>query len=442
MVDTAYDTAVRTRGFGSLAWGSLQDLFDQSTAFGRLALVHVLMMAGDTLITISLAGSLFFSVSPTEAKSKVLLYLLVTIAPFAVVSPVLGPLIDRSVGGRRWLVVGSALLRGVLCWSMSSHLTSLWFYPEAFGVLICSKFYSVTRGALVPEMARADQLRSRARGVSASGWPSAESPEGMGFSGFNAQLTLLGTGSGLLAGAVGAAVLKALGAPSVLGVAVVVFAGAVVAGLRLVTPGRVEASTGVAVSQRDRDVQKLNPVGDPEVFWGLSASALVRFAVGFASFLLAFGLRREHASLSWYGAALGVSAVGSLLGLGLVTRGRSRFRESTLLVTALAVIATTAGICAKAPTNSSQVIMAGVVGLSASIAQPSFDALTQRLVPAGAQGRMFARFAVRQQLTWVIGAVLPVAISLSFRAGDQFLAVVMLLGTLAYAARGRGASAR
>ncbi len=57
------------------------------------------MMAGDTLVTVSLAGSLFFSVSPNEAKGKVLLYLLLTIAPFAVVSPLLGPLIDRPPTG-------------------------------------------------------------------------------------------------------------------------------------------------------------------------------------------------------------------------------------------------------------------------------------------------------------------------------------------------------
>ena len=96
------------RGLASLTWASVQDLFDQRTAFGRLALVHVIMMAGDTLVTVSLAGSLFFSVSPTEAKSKVLAYLLLTIAPFAVVSPLLGPLIDRSANGRRILVAISS----------------------------------------------------------------------------------------------------------------------------------------------------------------------------------------------------------------------------------------------------------------------------------------------------------------------------------------------
>ena len=81
--------AVRARlvKLRALAAEALADLFDQSTPFGRLALVQVLMLAGDTLVTISLAGSLFFSISPDAAKSKVLLYLLLTIAPFAIVSP-------------------------------------------------------------------------------------------------------------------------------------------------------------------------------------------------------------------------------------------------------------------------------------------------------------------------------------------------------------------
>ena len=89
--------AVRSRivRLRALAAEALTDLFDQSAPFGRLALTQVLMLGGDTLVTISLAGSLFFSISPTEAKSKVLLYLMLTIAPFAEVST-LGPLSGDS----------------------------------------------------------------------------------------------------------------------------------------------------------------------------------------------------------------------------------------------------------------------------------------------------------------------------------------------------------
>ena len=420
-----------------MAWASTQDLFDQSTSFGRLALVHVLMMAGDTMVTVSLAGSLFFSVSPTEAKGRVLLYLLITVAPFAVVSPVLGPLIDRSSNGRRILVALSAGARALLCWSMAQHLNSLWLYPEAFLVLISSKLYVVTRGTLVPEMARSEQLRVTPGRVGGAGWPENDRPQPGGFAGFNAQLTLLGTLAGLLAGSLGAGILKSLGATSVLIVAAVVYVASTVASARLPRPERVAHAGTLRMSQDEADVHALRPLGESEVAWGLVAATLERFSVGFATFLLAFGLRRLHAGLGWFGAALVLSALGALGGLGLVARVRERLRESTLL--ALSLLGTGLG-AALASLNANLVVQslfAGWIGLWAAVAQPSFDAITQRLVAPGAQGRTFARFAVRQQLGWVIGALVPVGISLSFSAGDHLLAVVTLLGSVLYALRRR-----
>ena len=423
---------MRRRGLASLAWAATQDLFDQGTAFGRLALVHVIMMAGDTLVTVSLAGSLFFSVSPTEAKGKVLAYLLLTIAPFAVVSPILGPLIDRSANGRRILVALSAGFRVLLCWSMSQHLNSLWLFPEAFLVLISSKLYVVTRGALVPEMARTDQFREHAAKVGQAGWPDHEVEEGRGYAGFNAQLTLLGTIAGLLAGSIGAGLLKGLGAPSVLVTAAAVYAGATVASMRLQRPAKAVREEVGGLSQSARDLHALNPLGDVEVSWGLAASALMRFTVGFATFLLAFGLRRENAGLSWFAFALAVSALGALVGLAVVTRVRNAVPESTLLTLALLATGLGAGVASAHPTLVAQVVLAGWLGLCAALVQPSFDAITQRNIPAGAQGRTFARFAVRQQLLWVVGAVIPVAITLSFSVGDRLLSVLMLAAGLVY----------
>jgi hypothetical protein len=423
---------MRARGFGTLAWASAQELFDQTTAFGRLALVHVIMMAGDTLVTVSLAGSLFFSVSPTEAKGRVLLYLLLTIAPFAIVSPVLGPLIDRSANGRRILVALSASARAVLCWMMSEHLNSLWLFPMAFLVLISSKLYVVTRGALVPEMARTDQLREHSTSVGSAGWPSAAAQQEKGFSGFNAQLTLLGTISGLLAGSIGAGMLKGIGAPSVLITASFVFIGATVASLRLQKPPKEVRDEVAGLTQADRDRNALNPLGDIEVAWGLTAAALMRFTVGFATFLLAFGLRRENAGLGYFAFALAMSAFGSLVGLGIVTRVRNKVPESTLLTLSLLATGLGAGVAATHPTLNAQVVLAGWLGLCAAVAQPTFDAITQRNVAPGAQGRTFARFAVRQQLLWVIGALIPVAITLRFSVGDTLLSVLMLSAGLVY----------
>ncbi len=429
---------MRRRGFFSLAWASTLDLFDQDTAFGRLALVHVAMMAGDTLVTISLAGSLFFSVSPTEAKTKVLAYLLLTIAPFAVVSPLLGPLIDRSSNGRRVLIATSALARALLCISMSQHLSSLWLFPEAFLVLVSSKLYVVTRGTLVPEMARTDQFRHHAESVDNAGWPSADSTGEPGYAGFNAQLTLLGTVVGLLAGSLGVGILKGVGAPSVLIAASIVYFGATAASLRLRRPSARVMVAATTTTSLERDLQDLQPHGDAEVSWGLGAASVMRFAVGFTTFLLAFGLRREHASLTWFATALLLSAVGSLVGLGLVTRVRSRVRESTLLTIALLATGLGALAATRDPVTGVQVALAAWLGAAAAIAQPSFDAITQTHVPEGAQGRTFARFAVRQQLLWVVGALIPVGIVMSFGTGDWIVAVLCVVAGVAYGVGRRG----
>ena len=57
----------------------------ESTPFGRLAVAQAASVVGDACLTVALAGSIFFSLSPGAARPKVLLYLLLTVAPFAVV---------------------------------------------------------------------------------------------------------------------------------------------------------------------------------------------------------------------------------------------------------------------------------------------------------------------------------------------------------------------
>ena len=44
-------------------------------------------MVGDACLTVSLAGSIFFTQRVGQSRTQVLLYLLLTIAPFAVVGP-------------------------------------------------------------------------------------------------------------------------------------------------------------------------------------------------------------------------------------------------------------------------------------------------------------------------------------------------------------------
>ena len=55
--------------------------------FRRLARTHALMAMGDASMYGALAGSVLFNLSPDAQREKVLLYLLVSVAPFAVVAP-------------------------------------------------------------------------------------------------------------------------------------------------------------------------------------------------------------------------------------------------------------------------------------------------------------------------------------------------------------------
>jgi len=410
---------VRPLGIVSLARASSQDLFDQSTAFGRLALVHVFMMAGDTLVTVSLAGSLFFSVSPARRRARSCCTCSSPSRPFAIVSPVLGPLIDRSANGRRILVALSAGVRsGAVLDDGRAPQLVMALSAGLFLLLVSSKLYVVTRGALVPEMARTDQFREHAAHLGDAGWPNDEQDEEKGFAGFNAQLTLLGTIVGLLAGSIGAGLLKGLGGPSVLVTASIVYIAATVASARLQRPAKVIRDQVSGLTQTQRDLNALNPLGDVEVAWGLGAAALMRFSVGFATFLLAFVLRTRVGPL-WVGtpshspSALWVRSWGWPLSRARATSSRSRrCSEWRCWPPEWAAVAASTD-----PVLWAQVVFAGWLGLCAAVAQPSFDAITQRNVAPGAQGRTFARFAVRQQLLWVVGALIPVAIAMSFFDG-------------------------
>jgi hypothetical protein len=461
----------RVDQFRALARQALADLFDQRDPFGRLALVQVLMLAGDTLVTISLAGTLFFSISAHEAKSKVLLYLLLTLAPFAVVSPLLGPLIDRSKGARRATATAAAVGRAVICPFMAADIHSLLLFPEAFCVLVLSKLYLVTRGALVPEMMALTAARQGSPppvgptdpgpetatlvgpSYATSGMTPDPSTEGAGptasnpgYATLNARLTLLGTLAGFVASAPGIPILKLAGASGVLIFDTFVFAAAAVAALRLPVsrpsrerrtvhrraPRLVTGATTDGDETIDSDLASLQPVAEPQVLLGLTANSLLRGIAGFFVFMLAFGLRRLHAPLFWYGFALGASGIGSLIGLTLVRRMRQRFSEPQILTAAVWLVAVGGSAAAVLRDLPAQGLLALVIGIAGSWGQPSFDAITQRYVPEDQQGRAFARFATRQQLVWVVGALVPVVIAFPLPVGDVVIAAAGAIGGLFY----------
>jgi hypothetical protein len=132
----------------------------QASGGGRTGLDRIIELtaagaAADAFVAVALAGTLFFSTSVDQARGRIALTLLITMAPFAVLAPFIGPMLDRVRDGRRYIMVGTLLARGLLCWGMAGavqHSDTVTLLPAAFGVLVLQKAYGVTRSAVTPRV--------------------------------------------------------------------------------------------------------------------------------------------------------------------------------------------------------------------------------------------------------------------------------------------------
>jgi len=381
--------------------------------FARLAMVHVVSISGDRLVTTALAGSLFFSISPGAARGRVALYLALTMAPFAVVAPLLGPALDRSRGGRRIVVVVSQLGRALVCLVMAGHLHSLLLFPEAFAVLVLSKAYTITKSALVP-----------AAVTDESGLVQA-----------NSRLAVLAVVAGFVAAGPGILVLKIgfLGAPWVLRLAALVFLAATVAAVRLVRTPIARPPVPGAVAQ-----EALKSAG---IVLAASAMAVLRGVVGFLTFLLAFSFRRAHAPSWWFGIAIAASLGGTFVGAVVAPRLRRSVSEERILTASLLAVVLGGLFGAWFGSRGAVSAMAGVVGLAAGAGKLAFDSIVQRDAPDAARGRTFARFETQFQLAWVVGAILPVVFPIPRRLGMLSIAGGTAVAAMTYIG-GRRAAGR
>jgi MFS family permease len=353
------------------------------------------MTAGDVAMVVSLAGSLFFSISPDAARSKVLLYLLVSFAPFAVVAPFIGPFIDRAPGGRRLIIQLTAVGRALLFITMIFHLDDLLLFPLSFGVLILQKTYGVSRSALIPTV-----VNSKTELVEA-----------------NSKLGLISGATGALAAAP-AGGLAAISPKLSLMFGVVMFGCAVISAKRL-PRGAVAASAQPAERLELRNASLRSAA---------VAMSLIRAVIGFMFFELLFWLRENSYSNLWIGAVIGASTAGLMLGNGLASPLRSRLREELMLTTAIILIAV-AGIFAAAFGGvGAAIALAAVVNMASGIGRMAFDSIVQRDAPDANQGRAFAKFETRFQLSWAVAGVIPVLVTFPGRVA--FLAVGMI-GALA-----------
>jgi MFS family permease len=147
--------AVRT---GGRRTGGLVHRVTSASGAGRTGLSTLIETtaaagAGDAFVLISLAGTIFFNTSVEQARGKVVLFLVVTMAPFAVLAPFIGPALDRVQQGRKYLLAGTLLARGLLCYAMAAAVSNpITLLPAAFGILVLQKAYGVVRASVAPRL--------------------------------------------------------------------------------------------------------------------------------------------------------------------------------------------------------------------------------------------------------------------------------------------------
>ncbi|MDG9719239.1 MFS transporter [Streptomyces sp. DH24] len=403
------------------------------SGLGKLIELHGVNGAGDVMITVALASTVFFSVPTDEARGRVALYLGITMAPFTLLAPVIGPLLDRIPHGRRAAMAGAMLARALLALVLSGAVVTggIELYPAALGVLVASKAYGVVRSAVVPRLLPPQFSLVKA----------------------NSRVTLGGLLATGIAAPIGAG-LQQIGPRWPLYGAFVIFVAGTI--LSFTLPPKVDSAKGEDTALLAADEQHLHgphlkPVKRPglrtvgtAVTHALAANAAIRCLSGFLIFFLAF-LLREHpmtgqsaaVSLGIVGVAAGTgNAIGTAVGAWL----RSRAPE-IIIVTVVALVlgaAVTAAVFFGAVLVA---CLAAVAGFAQALAKLSLDALIQRDVPELVRTSAFARSETLLQMSWVLGGAIGIALPLIGALGLSVGAAIVATGWLT-TVRGLVASAR
>lgn len=373
--------------------------------FGRLAVAHAASAVGDACLTVSLAGSIFFTQSIGESRTQVLLYLVLTLAPFSLVAPVIGPALDRSRAGRRTLMAFGCFGRALVCFLMVGQLHSVLLFPLAFVALVLSKGHSVAKSSLVPAVVHDDGALVEA----------------------NSRLSLIAVIASVVGGVPAAGMAAIFDARVSLLLASVVFALAGVLATRIPSAGRPSSA---------ETTEERAELAIPSIVFAGTAMAVMRGCVGFLTFLLAF-LLKERGEEAWvFGLVLVAGAGGGFVGVMLTPRLRRVLREESMLAGALLVPAVVALLAARDGGTLGAVAIGFTVAAGAACGRIAFDSLVHRDGPEHLRGRAFARFETRFQLAWVAGALIPVALLdwLDRRWGFFVLAITLFFAGLSYVA--------
>ena len=422
--------------------------------------------AGDAFVAVSLAGTIFFSTSVDQARGRVVLFLLVTMAPFAVLAPFIGPALDRMQQGRRYLLAGTLLARGLLCWGMSAAINNpVTLLPAAFGILVLQKSYGVVRASVTPRLLPAEITLVTA----------------------NARSQLFTLTASLLGGAVAAGIQVTAGAAWVLRAGTLIYLAAMFLALRLpdqvdtppapaaapdpaaapapaaagpppdfypnghgryapadgtdprlaepglagrdgrtiplepaalppgaerVTagasrPGRGKTATG---ARRWRGLTNVGPV----VVEAMRGNAVLRAFSGYMVFFLAFYLRSAHFSVSHnsaLGALVAAAAAGGLAAMAIGSLIRAR-APVFILFAMLTLAPIVTAVCAWFFSLEAAIAVAFTAALAAGLAKLSLDSTVQREIGEEIRSSAFAVSETLNQVANVAGSLVGVLVSI------------------------------
>jgi hypothetical protein len=372
--------------------------------FRRLAQSHAGGTAGDTLVAMALGTTLFFSVPSTEARSNVALYLLITLAPFALIGPFLGAFFTRFPGAYRGGLVAASALRAVAAVALAMSLDTVLLFPLAFLSLVLSRFHGISRSSVVPiVLDDPDELVSG-----------------------NAQLAKIGVvGSAFIVpfGLLGVG----FGHPSVtLIIASIVYVWSALSAKGL-PPLRIERDR----SREARALRKRS-AAPREVRLARFATAGVRFLNGFLLLLVAFAFRDQDAGVADFSALLAAAGLGYLIAAFATPILDRRMSEEPMVVTGLAIEAGAAFVAAEVFGLPAAASLAAAAGFAWGTAKFGFDGLLQATVPEEGRGRAFTNAETFFQISWVVGALIPVVPVIPVTAGLTIAGISALVIQVVY----------
>jgi hypothetical protein len=344
--------------------------------YGRLAETHAASVAGDALVAVALAGTLFFSVPTTEARSNVALYLIITLAPFAIIGPFLGRVYDRSPGAYRTGLGVSALGRAGVAVALVFSIESFWLFPLAFLSLVLSRFHGISRSSVLPVVVRnADELIDA-----------------------NARLARAGVIAAAIVVPIGAGLAAVFGSTAVLILALVVYFVSAISAFQL-PPIRSTAKQNA----------RRHSLGLPRpVRLARFATAGVRFLNGYLVLLIAFSLREDDAGFGSLALLLAAAGLGYFLSAWAAPTIEKWVREEPMVVGALAVIAISAFVGAQLDSLAAAAVLVAAAGFAWGTAKFAFDGMMHTRVSESNRARAFTNSETIFQIAWVIGALIPV----------------------------------